>query len=319
VTLKLAQLGGMIRYEARMHWRRGGLLAFTVVFAVALFVSWLLASRQAPSLPGATTVITTSTGGETVTILTPSGVPLPSEIVQRLSRAQAALAILDTWLIPLLLLSLAVPPIVAETIPLDRQAGVRELLDGLPLSRGTYLLGKLLGVWVGVLSGLVVVAALTAAVGQLLTGPFDPGAYLVFWGLGIVPLALFTSAMGTLLPVGQPTRRRGVFVGVAFSAYCVATFMTARGKNLWDAMSLARPTVFFVLRSKYLERAITNAVREFCGASGPGCLGGGLSEMAGSVLGLSPAQAPLTIGLGALQVAVVWLIVWVWMRWKEGR
>jgi hypothetical protein len=31
----------------------------------------------------------------------------------------------------------------------------------------------------------------------------------------------------------------------------------------------------------------------------------------------SPVQIPLTIAVGMVQVGLVWLIVWGWMRWKE--
>ncbi len=55
---------------------------------------------------------------------------------------------------PLMLLILAMPIIVADTIPKDRQFLVRELLHSLPMSSGVYLIGKLLGVWILILDGL---------------------------------------------------------------------------------------------------------------------------------------------------------------------
>ena len=47
-----------------------------------------------------------------------------------------------------------------ETIPLDRQFKVSELLETLPISRTVYLAGKVLGAWVGLLVGTVCLLAM---------------------------------------------------------------------------------------------------------------------------------------------------------------
>lgn len=286
--LKLAQVGGMIRYEVRMQWRRGGLLAIMVLLAAALFLSglWWWVEIRAMGAEGAASGVTIS----------------PERARQRATMAVTYLPwmyIIAPISVPWMLLLLTVPLIAAETIPQDRQAGVRELLNSLPLSPGVYLTGKLLGVWAGVVAGLAGIALLFGLLGWLLHGPYDLGEYLVLWAVGVTPLTLFTSGMSALLAAGQPTRRRATLVGSAFVMYCVTMLMTT-SLTLWDAASLARPSLVHYLQRSYSLRIAPQA-REWSHHIYP------------------PGIVPLAIGLGALQMAMVWLIVWAWMRWKEGR
>lgn len=277
MKIKLVQLVGMIRYETKMQWRRRGLPMFMVVFGLGLLL-------MALGLRGCT--------AEEAAQLEASEVEVPSDVIQ----LEATLSITFGWSVALTLLTLAIPPIVAETIPKDRQVGVRELIDSLPLSPGIYVTGKLLAVWVSMLVGLVGVAVLYGLGGWLIQGPYDLGVYLVFWTVGIVPLALFTSGMSTLLPAGQHTRRRATLVGMAFAAYCVAMMLTTSG-TVKDVVSLARPSVFLDLQSRYV---VPYRI---------------LSDL--DIISYPAAQIPLTIGFAALQVALVWLLVWFWMRRKE--
>ena len=286
MKLSLAQLGGMIRYEVRMQWRRGGLLAVLLLLAVVLFLNalwqWLdfgvIGAESAASRAS----------------VSPEG-----------ARQRATLAIVYIpWMyaifplsVPWLLLLLTVPPIAAETIPLDRQVGVRELLDSLPLSRGTYLLGKLLGLWTGVLGGLAGVALLFGSSGWLFLGPYDLSEYLLLWKIGVAPMVLFVSSMSALLAAGQPTRRRAMLVGFTCLLYGVFTSMTPC-LCLRDAVSLAQPAVIEYLNDSYFLRT---APVDWFHPTYP------------------PEIVPLALGLGALQVALVWLLVWLWMRWREGR
>jgi hypothetical protein len=187
------------------------------------------------------------------------------------------------------LLILLLPLVAAEAIPQDRHYGVRDLLDSLALGRGIYLAGKVLSVWAAVLIGLVAVAILEGWGGLLIFGPFRLDLYLLQWGVGLIPTGLFAAGMGTLLAAGQLNRRRATFVGVAFAVYCVAMLVTTSG-TVWDSISLARPSAFL-----YLFKSI---LLEF-------------------IVRYPPEQIPLTIGLGAAQIVLVWLIVWAGLRWKE--
>ncbi len=276
--MKRAQLIAMIRYELKMQWRRRELPMFMVTLVLGLLLTAL--GVQSLSL-------------EMMTDL---------DITLDASRMQSTVSVMYGWTVVLLLLILAVPLIVAETIPKDRQVGVRELLDSLPLSLAVYLTGKLLSVWTGMLVGLTGVAVLYGLEGWLIHGPYELGMYLVLWMVGIAPLALFTSGMSTLLPAGQPSRRRAIVVGVAFAAYCVAMMATTSG-TIEDVVSLARPSVFFILHG--LAGFTPQDVFSL----------GVLADI--GLISYPSTQIPLTIGMGALQVALVWLIVWAWTKWKE--
>ncbi len=249
--MRLSQLIAIVRYEVKMQWHQQGLpmLALAFVVGLSLITLWVRAATEEQVAEWTTDVMMTG------------------------------------WPVVLVLSILAIPPIVADAIPKDRQIGLRELIDSLPLSPGWYLTGKILGVWAGVLVGLMGVAVLYGLGGWLFYGPYDIGIYLLLWLVGIVPLVLFTSGMSALLAVGQPNRRRATFVGMAFAAYCLAMSVTTTG-TVSDAVSLARPSVFLVLHGYVTQNTFLGLVTRIGLASYP------------------PTQIPLTIGLGALQVAL---------------
>jgi hypothetical protein len=215
---------------------------------------------------------------------------IPADLRQQVAQLQATFAILYSWPVCLTLMMLALPLVASETIPKDRHYGVRELLDSLTLGRGIYLAGKVLSVWAAVLIGYVVVACLGGLIGWWLFGPYRVGAYLTMWGMDLIPAGCFAAGMGTLLAAGQPNRRRALLAGVAFAVYCIAMVITTSG-TVWDAICLARPSAYLL----YVFRDIAP----------------------GSTLRYPPLQIPLTLGLGAAQIALVWLIAWGYLRWKE--
>jgi len=215
---------------------------------------------------------------------------VPANLRQQVAQLQATFSILYSWPVSLTLMMLALPLVASETIPKDRHYGVRELLDSLALSRGVYLAGKVLSVWAAVLIGYIAVAFLEGLIGLVLFGPYQLGVYLTLWGIDLIPAGCFAAGMGVLLAAGQPNRRRALLVGVAFAVYCIAMVVTTSG-TVWDAISLARPSTYLFLLFK--------------------------DKLPASTLHYPPMQIPLTLGLGAAQVALVWLIVWGYLRWKE--
>jgi hypothetical protein len=290
----------VVRYELRMQWRRRGLLVFLAVLCAAVLLLGI-AIRYWSS--------------EDDPVPISELVPDPA-LARQFERMQATVAALIGVVAPVymfLIMGLAV--VVADVVPRDRDLAVRELLDSLPRGYGVYLAGKLLSVWGSVLGGMLVVAALALLTGRVFLGPQHVLAHLAVWGYGLLPLALYVSGMGTLLPAAQPTRRRGVFVGVAFSVYCVAMLLTT-SFTLWDAISPARPSSLFALQQAYLERAMSEAQ-----ALGSVRYGDEFGQLLALNVGLAeqfPRRlVPLTIASGALQVALAWLVVWLWMQWKE--
>jgi len=281
--MKRAQLIAMIRYELNMQWRRREIPMFMLTLVLGL----LLTALGVQAL-----------GREMAAELELAGVAFSPDV----ARMRATVSMMYGWPTVILLLIVAVPPIVAETIPKDRQCGVRELVDSLPLSPGVYLLGKLLSAWISILVGLAGVAVLYGLEGWLIHGPYEMGMYLVLWVVGVAPLALFTSGMSVLLPAGQPSRRRAIAVGVAFAVYCVTMMATTSG-TIEDVVCLARPSIFFVLHGRH-------------GGTFQDVFGLGVLADIG-LISYPTTQIPLAIGIGALHVVLVWLVIWVWMRWKE--
>ena len=188
----LSQLWGIMAYEMRLQWRRRSLLIIVVSFAL-LMLGFMLVQRQSMGV---------ATG------------QLPLEMA-------TFAVLLSLSPIGLLVMMVALPPMLAETIPKDRQYGVAELLAAQPISSGLYLAGKVFGVWCSILIMVVLVALLAAIAARVTFGPFDLGSYLSVWLVGIMPLALFVSGVTVLLASRQPSRRRATMVGGAFTMYCV--------------------------------------------------------------------------------------------------
>ena len=180
----------------------------------------------------------------------------------------------------------------------DQQFGVRELLDSLPFGPGLYLIGKLLGVWASVVIGFGGFALLTALVWLPILGLFNLGIYLDMWLVGILPLAFFTSGISTLLPAGQPTRRRAALVGVALAALIVFATFRARDFNTATAQTweiALNPGAWLWVLFQQRDLATSSLFAAF------------------------PVLVPRLITLEAFQVALAWVVVRLWLRWSENR
>lgn len=99
-----------------------------------------------------------------------------------------------------------------EGIPLDSTYKVRELLDAAPISRFTYLAGKVLAALLLVLGASLIGAVVTAALAWATLGAFDLTMFTVFWlGFGL-PMLLGMTMLAVLLT--SPLRtRRGAVIG----------------------------------------------------------------------------------------------------------
>jgi hypothetical protein len=91
---------------------------------------------------------------------------------------------------------------------------MREILDALPLSRGVYLAGKVLSVWLPVLGALIAGGGVSALVGWFLGGDYRAEVLAGLWLGGVIPFTMATAALGVLLAAGQPDRRRALLVGL---------------------------------------------------------------------------------------------------------
>ena len=198
--LALYQILAMARYETLMMWRRGSLrIIFGMLIVLPLL--YLLAARD--------------------TFLTSIEVNnVPEASIYYLSTSMmilSTIALLATILV-------AIPIILTEVIPFDRQYRVLDCLRALPLTYRTYLLGKVAGTWLGLLLVMALACIVIGLAGLLLIGGFDLGLWLTIWLSGLLLFTLFAGTFSVLLAAGQPNRRRAVMVGLLAVTVMVALY-----------------------------------------------------------------------------------------------
>lgn len=133
---------------------------------------------------------------------------------QLLSTAWAPMAITLIFLLPL---------IAADSIPKDHQSGVTEIIRTTSLTYATYLIGKVLSVWVATFAGLAVIMVLSPLIWLLVFNIMNWENYLQMWLIGISSLVILNSTLAVLIATGQPTRRRAIIT--AFGVFFVLPFM----------------------------------------------------------------------------------------------
>lgn len=263
------RLIGMIWYEIMLHYRRRGLVTLTV--AVAILLALLI-----PGMP---------------LLLPPPDENMP-EWVWLLSPGQMLASVTMAAIV------IALPALLADTIPLDRRQGMRELLKSLPLSDGVYLAGKVLGVlgastllW----GGVILFEALLI---RIAIGPFQSQFYLAQIILAVVPAFLFVACASVLLAVGQRSQMGSALVGIALTGYSlVISLVTSTGApRRWGILSPASGIAFSYSLDKW------GAPFGIYTRSYP----------------VSATDVTLTLALGLFQLVVLALTAWIWLRRKEG-
>lgn len=281
-----AQLAAMIRYEFLLSWRRAAL----PVLVVGLMTTPLLGAFIArDDFRGYRRALAAGT--------------LSLEVAKAEITGQLVLV---SWLGTSLIAVIMVPLVVADTIPKDRQLGVRELLDTLPLSPGAYLAGKLLSLWFGLLIGLSLAALVAGVVWWLMIGPFEVAKYLDLWFVGMLGLTFINAGTSMLLAAGQPNRRRATLVGSAYAMLCLAglglAFLSRAG--WWRWLNPARPSVML-----YYLLAISGTIE------GNDDLTRAALEFVQQIASRGEMLRSLTAGL--VQLGLVWLVVWQWLKGRE--
>lgn len=281
----MSALLAIVRYEFLLHWRRRAL--------VVLMVSLL-------PLPLLGAFLSRAQVGELALGAAQSG------LTAAYVREQITLALLPlTWPPTYLVLALMLPSLMAEALPRDRQLGLHDLFGSLPLTPATYLLGKLLGAWASILAGLGAAAVVIGAVWWWGVGPFEGGFYAQLWLMGATVLGLTNAGVGLLLGATQPTRRRAVFVGIAFAVVCILALMTSLSGTaphpLLQWLNPGRPLVFIYYIAGWVEQF----------GHTPAALGKAVIPTLAEVLWANLA------GLG--EVALLWGVVWGWLKWEAHR
>jgi len=205
------------------------------------------------------------------------------------------------WITTCVMLVMLMPIVVAEAIPRDRQLGVRDLLDALPLPTHTYLLGKLCGTWLSVATGIGAVWIVTGLVAWFKAGPFDVGEYVWLATAGVWTVIVLNCGLTVLAAAGQSGAMLAMLVGFFCTVMLPLTILFLNSTptfsltaNLWDVVSPMRMLLYEVSR---LPRPLV---------------------VFGTVFGRSEAVI-LTVGLGLLELAVLWWLATYWLRSAEAR
>lgn len=282
----LAQLAGIAGYELRLQWRRRGLavlMAGLVILLLLLPVLFTQFSRQVA--------------------FSARDAPQPGMSPSTMSGSWAA-----AWLV----LALFLPILAAETLPLDRQHGVSELLESMPVHPNVHLAGRLLGLWAGVLGSLAVVALIDGLAGRLWHGPLDVRRYAALWLVSLSPAALLLSSAALLLAAPLPNRRAAALCGIVLGVFSFFGQATAYQLNLTPLTAVWPPYYLHQLQLLMSSLLETDYRAQVAALGVPV-----------QYFGPAPWQDliafPLLCALGPLQLVAPGLVAWLWLRWKATR
>jgi ABC-type transport system involved in multi-copper enzyme maturation permease subunit len=189
----LPRMMAVARAELRFGFRRGWPVVGTVavvlvVSAFALYVGYMNTQDM------------------------PQGIP--QEVFREYAATVGALALAGAWPVFEWLALVILPIVTAQAIPSDRQLGVDEILRSQPLTGGTYLAGKVLGMLSAVLLTGGIIGMVHVLLHFLLVGPIHSPFYLEMTLLSALPLLIWASAIGVLAGCFLRTRRAAILIGV---------------------------------------------------------------------------------------------------------
>jgi ABC-type transport system involved in multi-copper enzyme maturation permease subunit len=214
----LHQIWAITAYEFRMHWRRRGLLVVTLaMFAVM-------------TLPA---------------LLTRSEMKSSAALGQAGVAAYTQNLIMFHWAVVGAILYAVMPFLFADAIPRDRQLGVSELLDTVPLPRYAYLFGKISGAWLGTLSSLLLLAVICNLLWWVFIAPFDLSAYLPIWLVGGLAMTLINIGVIVALTAIAPNSRIAILICIGFVVIMSLVLGFTPQGNWLDALHPLRPGIFY--------------------------------------------------------------------------
>ena len=257
---------GIARYEFKRHWRRKALIVIMLSLTLIVGLSILLSS-------------------DLETLANFSDVEQ-----QNVDKAVSLTVALVTWIPMSVLLIFVLPVAVADTIPLDTQYRVKDILFSTQLTPATYLAGKLMGLWLATLAGLSVVMVIITALWVWQIGTFDFSLYAEIWLINAVSITVLNGSLGVLLAVGQPNRRRAVVVVIGL--FMTLTFIL--NFNFGELWTLGSP-----VRLPMMTYFIPQADQE---------------TLATTVFN---REVMLTIAIGFIQLGMIWTIAWGWLKYRE--
>lgn len=269
----LRQWRGIARVEFRMHWQRRTFKVLTLATILAMSAILLILgsdlSRLIPTLP--------------------SPDMLPPEQAQIIRGAMLAMVGSSILLVVMMLV---LPLVIADSVPLDAQLRMDEVLNSLPLSRGVYLAGKIAGAWLAALSSLAISAAAVSVIWRLRVGDYNPLPFLDVLLAGALPLLVIHGGLGILIGATQPSRRRALF---AIIIVLIVPALIPLSGTLWQIVLPGHMDIM----NHFLNTSLTAMVTTPSVLPAPP---------------LTDATLRQTLLIGAAQLLVVWAAVWVWQR-----
>ncbi len=274
------KLGAMLHYEVLMAWRRRSLPILWLLLLVGVIGFALLVESTNRDTPIMDQAIGRTIDG--------SDAPDWAQGID-LVTATHTIALINVLIAGMIFYTVGVGLLLAEVIPLDRQFKVRELLDTLPISRATYLGGKLLGAWSGLLIGLVGVGAICALAIYLIIGVYDLRVFAALWIALLLPQSFVAAALSVLAASFVGSRRAAVLVGLVVMPF-VLTLAAGSAVAFAGAGALIEP--IYAIGILLVPGAETYAV----------------------IVGRITGALELIVGV----TLAAWLIVWGWLRLREG-
>ncbi len=191
----MTKLNAIIRYEVLMAWRRRSLPLIAIVLLVGVcFFSLMVADANQRWLT------------ESMLARIESGEYTMGQFT--------TLSLFSIIIAGMIFFCVGIAAIAGEVIPLDSQFKIRELLNTLPVSIATYLGGKLLGAWCGVVLGWFSAGIIVAPFLWLIIGAYDWRVFLLLWVSLLLPAALTSAALSVLAAAPVRSRRVAVLTGV---------------------------------------------------------------------------------------------------------
>ena len=261
MSIRLSQILGIASYEFRMLWRERALVVLTLALLLMVLI---------PSLIASSGYLSENAGA----------FGMLAEAEQRVTQVIRMML----WGPVAASLALLAPIFMADMIPKDEQLGVRELLDVTPLSKGAYLIGKLLGGWLALFASVLLVMLAAGLLWTLRIGSLDWKAYLEMWFFGAGGLVIINGGLGIMLTAPLSTRRRAILVMIAV---LVGAFFFGGLDIAADVLSPIRGPIILYYISENLEAARPVFLQS------------------------------IAFGLG--QLVLVMLAMWAWLSWHDDR
>lgn len=260
------KLNAMIRYEVLMAWRRRSLPLIAILLLVGVLGFSLMVAEANQRWLGESMQAMIDRGGYTM--------------VQFNTIALFAIIIAG-----MIFFSVGVTAIVGEVIPLDSQFKMRELLNTLPLPPATYLSGKVLGTWCGIVLSWLVVGVVTAPALWLIIGAYDWRVFVVLWVFLLLPAALTSAALSVLVAAPVKSRRMAVLTGLLVMPFALA--VSVRGMVAFITIPSLISPLYIYSTTELLptEKILTDTIYS-------------LLTHAGAVV-------------------LVWAVVWLVFRWRQ--